>query len=168
MVRLHASLINSTSNKRSNICVNSLETYGAKVDVLKSALGGTVPLGEIEKALKEAQKTTGSKKGHYKMVTITHVDTSTGVLSDARAIAACVKRVSPETLVVLDAVCSVASEDVQMDAWGLDVILTASQKGLGAPPGLSILVASQRVISAFEDRIKRGVKSGSFYSSWQK
>ncbi|KAF9552971.1 PLP-dependent transferase [Agrocybe pediades] len=143
-----------------------LETYGAQVDVIKSALGGTVPLNEIEKALKQAQ-TTGSKKA-YKMVTITHVDTSTGVLSDARTIAACVRRLSPNTLVVLDAVCSVASEDVQMDAWGLDVVLTASQKGLGAPPGLSILVASQRTISAFENRIKRGVKSGSFYSSWQK
>lgn len=102
------------------------------------------------------------------MITITHVDTSTGVLSDARAIAACVQRISPGTLVVLDAVCSLASEDIQMDAWGLDIVLSASQKGLGGPPGLSILVASQRTISIFEDRIKRGVKSGSYYSSWEK
>uniref|UniRef100_A0A8H8CIX8 alanine--glyoxylate transaminase n=1 Tax=Psilocybe cubensis TaxID=181762 RepID=A0A8H8CIX8_PSICU len=139
-----------------------LETYGAKVDVVKSVLGGTVPINEIEKAL----RTAGSQP--YKLVTITHVDTSTGVLSDARSIAASVRRISPSTLVVLDAVCSLASEDVQMDAWGLDVVLSASQKGLGAPPGLSILVASQRTVSGFEDRIKRGVKSGSYYSSWQK
>lgn len=121
-----------------------------------------MPISEVEKAIRKA----GSKP--YKLVTITHVDTSTGVLSDACSIAASVRRISPNTLVVLDAVCSLASEDVQMDAWGLDVVLSASQKGLGAPPGLSILVASQRTIKAFEDRIKRGVKSGSYYSSWEK
>ena len=87
-----------------------------------------------------------------------------GVLSDAKAIAEVVRRVSPDTLVthpmpntnspadlfqfqvVLDAVCSVASEEIRMDDWGLDVILTASQKGLGTPPGLSILLASQKAM----------------------
>lgn len=48
--------------------------------------------------------------------------------------------------VVMDGVCSVASEEIRMDAWGLDVVLTASQKGLGTPPGLSILVASPRAV----------------------
>jgi alanine-glyoxylate transaminase/serine-glyoxylate transaminase/serine-pyruvate transaminase len=46
----------------------------------------------------------------------------------------------------MDGVCSVASEEIRMDAWGLDVVLTASQKGLGTPPGLSILVASQKAM----------------------
>lgn len=49
--------------------------------------------------------------------------------------------------VVLDGVCSVASEEIRMDAWGIDVVLTASQKGLGTPPGLSILVASQKALN---------------------
>jgi alanine-glyoxylate transaminase/serine-glyoxylate transaminase/serine-pyruvate transaminase len=40
----------------------------------------------------------------------------------------------------------VASEDIRMDDWGLDVVLTASQKGLGTPPGLSIVLASQKAI----------------------
>jgi alanine-glyoxylate transaminase/serine-glyoxylate transaminase/serine-pyruvate transaminase len=101
----------------------------------------------------------------YKIVTITHVDTSTGarvfpslrwdtsdchfpsgVLSDPQVVADAVKRVSPETLVVLDAVCAVASEEIQMDNWGIDVVITASQKGLGAPPGLSIVIASQKAM----------------------
>jgi len=47
---------------------------------------------------------------------------------------------------VVDAVCSVASEEIKFDEWDLDVVLTASQKGLGTPPGLSILVASQRAL----------------------
>ena len=46
----------------------------------------------------------------------------------------------------MDAVCSVASEEIRMDAWGLDVVLSASQKGLGAPPGLSIVAASQKAM----------------------
>ena len=53
---------------------------------------------------------------------------------------------NPEYKVVLDGVCSVASELIRMDEWGIDVVMTASQKGLGTPPGLSILVASKRAI----------------------
>ena len=75
------------------------------------------------------------------------------------------KRVSPDTLVVLDGVCAVASEEIRMDDWGIDVVLTASQKGLGTPPGLSILVASQKAIGVFEGR-KSPVTS--YYASWKK
>ncbi|KAJ6581232.1 pyridoxal phosphate-dependent transferase [Mycena capillaripes] len=133
-----------------------LETYGAKVDQLKAEIGGVVSQEAIESALK-------SKK--YRLLTFTHVDTSTAVLSDAKAIAETVKRVSPETLVILDGVCSVASEELRMDAWGIDVVLTASQKGLGVPPGLSILVASPRAIKVFESRT---APVGSYYASWKK
>ncbi len=130
----------------------SLETYGAKVDQVKAEIGAAVEQQEIETALK-------AKK--YKAITFTHVDTSTGVLSDAKTIAETVRRVSPETLVsiypsnrsllmmaqvIMDGVCSVASEEIKMDDWDIDVVLTASQKGLGTPPGLSILVASKNAI----------------------
>lgn len=47
---------------------------------------------------------------------------------------------------MVDAVCSIASEELLFDDWDLDVVLTASQKGLGTPPGLSILVASERAL----------------------
>lgn len=117
----------------------SLETYGAKVDQLKAPIGGVATEANVEEALKQKK---------YKVITITHVDTSTGVLSDVKSYAALAKKVSPETLVVLDGVCSVASEEIRMDDWGVDVILTASQKGLGTPPGLSILCASQKAIKA--------------------
>jgi alanine-glyoxylate transaminase / serine-glyoxylate transaminase / serine-pyruvate transaminase len=69
-----------------------------------------------------------------------------GVLSDPQPVADAVKRISPDTLVILDAVCAVASEDIQMDNWGIDVVISASQKGLGAPPGLSVVIASQKAI----------------------
>ena len=79
--------------------MGSLELYGAKVDVVKAPLGGVVEIEAVEKALRKALN-EGSRRG-YKMVTVTHVDTSTGVLSDARAIAACVRKTSPGTLVCI-------------------------------------------------------------------
>ncbi|CCM00366.1 uncharacterized protein FIBRA_02396 [Fibroporia radiculosa] len=127
-----------------------------EVDEVYADLGTSVDLVEVEKAL-------SSKK--YKILTFTHVDTSTAVLSDAQAIAATVQRVSPDTLVVMDGVCSVASEEIRMDAWGIDIVLTASQKGLGTPPGLSILVASQKAIKVFE---ARKTPPTSYYASWKK
>ncbi|KAG5636870.1 hypothetical protein H0H81_006592 [Sphagnurus paluster] len=136
--------------------MHSLQTYSANVDVVKAELGTAVSQPAIEEALK-------AKK--YKVLTFTHVDTSTGVLSNAKAIAETVKRVSPDTLVVADCVCSVGSEEIRFDDWGLDVVLTASQKGLGTPPGLSIVITSQRAIKVFENR-KTPVTS--YYASWRK
>jgi len=133
-----------------------LETYGANVDQIKAEIGATVSREAIESALQ-------SKK--YKLLTFTHVDTSTAVLSDAKAIAETVRRVSPDTLVALDGVCSVASEEIHMDAWDIDVILTATQKGLGTPPGLSIVIASKRAIEVFNSRKARVT---SYYGSWKK
>ncbi|KAI0644186.1 PLP-dependent transferase [Trametes meyenii] len=133
-----------------------LRTYGAEVDELRAPFGKAVELASLDVALR-------SKK--YKLVAFTHVDTSTSVLSDAKGIAEVVKRVSPDTLVALDGVCSVASEEIQQDAWGIDIVLTASQKGLGTPPGLSILTASKKAIKVFEER-KTPVTS--YYASWRK
>ncbi|KAJ3576466.1 hypothetical protein NP233_g421 [Leucocoprinus birnbaumii] len=134
-----------------------LETYGANAKQLKAPIGRAVALSELEKELK------GGKK--YKMVTVTHVDTSTGVLSNVKEIAALVRRISPDTLVAVDAVCSVASEEIKFDDWDLDIVLTASQKGLGTPPGLSILVASQRALGVFKSRKSPPT---SYYASWKK
>lgn len=133
-----------------------LETYGAKVTQIKAPVGEAVKMDQLKAALQEKK---------YKIVTVTHVDTSTGVLSDVKAVAQTVKEVSPDTLVIVDGVCSVASEEIKFDDWGLDVVLTASQKGLGTPPGLSILVASTRAIQVFE---QRKAPATSYYASWKR
>ncbi|MBX7195806.1 MAG: alanine--glyoxylate aminotransferase family protein [Sandaracinaceae bacterium] len=80
-----------------------------------------------------------------RLVTITHVDTSTGVRIDPAPIARHAKERG--ALVVLDAVCSAAGEEIRQDAWGLDVVLTASQKALGAPPGLAVLTVSEAALA---------------------
>lgn len=133
-----------------------LEVYGSKVTQIKAPIGSKPTLEQVEAEL---------KKKKYKVLTFTHVDTSTGVLSDAKGLGELVKRVSPETILVLDGVCSVASEEIRMDEWGIDVVLTASQKGLGCPPGLMLLAASKKAIKAFESRKTR---PNSYFASWAK
>jgi alanine-glyoxylate transaminase / serine-glyoxylate transaminase / serine-pyruvate transaminase len=120
-----------------------LTTYGANVTKIDGPVGGRPQLPEIEKALSEKQ---------YKILTVTHVDTSTGVLSELKDLAATVRRVSPETLVIVDGVCSVACEEIAFDEWGLDGVVTASQKAIGVPAGLSISFFSGRAIEAFKNR----------------
>ncbi|KAE8373656.1 pyridoxal phosphate-dependent transferase [Aspergillus bertholletiae] len=120
-----------------------LQTYGANPTQLKAPIGERPSFEEIEQALKEKP---------YKVITITHVDTSTGVLSDIKRIAEIVRRVSPNTLVIVDGVCSVGCEEIAFDEWDLDIVLTAGQKAIGCPPGLSILMASGRAIEVFKNR----------------
>ncbi|GMM36883.1 alanine--glyoxylate transaminase [Saccharomycopsis crataegensis] len=122
---------------------DALTTYGVNTDVIRADLGDYVSYEEIEKAL-------GRKK--YKIITITHVDTSTAVLSNVEEISKIVKKVSPETLIVVDGVCSVAVEDIEFDKWGIDYVLTASQKAIGVPPGLSISFISGRALDVALNR----------------
>jgi len=76
----------------------------------------------------------------------THVDTSTAVRLDVRSVAELARK--KDVLFVLDAVCAIGGELCDQAGWGIDVVLAASQKALGGPPGLSLLVASQRALDA--------------------
>jgi len=129
-----------------------LKRYGAKVDILKAQTGDIVQMEQIETQL---------KKKNYKLMTFTHVDTSTAVLNDARSIGALGKKYN--VLTILDGVCSVAGEEIRQEEWGIDVVLTASQKAIGVPPGLALLVASPRAMIAFE---ARSTASGNYYCDW--
>jgi len=137
-----------------------LETYGAAVTHVRAPKVGDRPsLADIEAALDAAPA------GGYKLVTITHVDTSTGVLMDVQLIAELVARKAPNTLVIVDGVCSVGGEDLQVDAWKLGAVLTGSQKALGTPPGLSIVVVGEAAMKVFEAR-KTPVPN--YYASWKR
>ncbi|EJD48007.1 PLP-dependent transferase [Auricularia subglabra TFB-10046 SS5] len=133
-----------------------LQTYRANVDQLRAPIGEAVTMAELEAALGRKQ---------YKAVTVTHVDTSTAVLSNIKEVSQTVRKVSPSTLVVVDAVCSVASEEIRFDDWDLDVVISASQKGIGIPPGLSVLMASERAMNVFHSRASPPT---SYYASWKK
>lgn len=131
------------------------ETYGVKATQLKAPIGDRPQLPEIEKALKEKK---------YKMITVTQTDTSTGVKSDVKPLAELVRKVSPETLICVDGVCSVACEELQFDKWDIDFVLTASQKALGCPAGLSITMASERAMEVFKARKTR---PATYFASWK-
>ncbi len=78
------------------------------------------------------------------LVCMTHVDTSSGVLADCAALAATVRAAAPDALIVLDGVCATGGIEERMDEWGVDVLLTGAQKALSVPPGLAVLVVSER------------------------
>ena len=129
-----------------------LERYGAQVTLVGAPPGGRPSLEEVEKAL---------QGGSFKLVTVTHVDTSTAVLADVPGIAALARQHG--ALVVVDGVCSVAGEQLKMSEWGVDVALTASQKAIGVPPGLALLVAGPRALEAFQ---RRKTPVLNYYADW--
>ena len=95
--------------------------------------------------------------GRYDLVTVVHSETSTGVLNPVAGIAA-VTREQEGVLIAVDGVTSVGGAPVEFDAWGLDFLLTGSQKALALPPGLAFAAASERAI----DRA-REVPARSYY-----
>jgi alanine-glyoxylate transaminase/serine-glyoxylate transaminase/serine-pyruvate transaminase len=113
-----------------------LARLGAEVTRVSAPPGDAPSLDAIAEAVRASRP---------RVVTITHVDTSTGVRLDVEPIAKVAKEHG--ALVVLDAVCSAAGEPIRQDAWGIDVVLTGSQKALGAPPGLAILTVSEAALA---------------------
>jgi alanine-glyoxylate transaminase/serine-glyoxylate transaminase/serine-pyruvate transaminase len=134
--------------------VEVLKVHGAEVDVVPSALGD-VPGIDVVRSVLKAKK--------YKLMCVTHVDTSTGIRSQVKELAAAAR--SEGVLSVVDGVCSVAGEELRQDEWSVDVSLTASQKAVGVPPGLALVVAGPRALGAFAAR-KSPVRS--YYSDWGK
>ena len=131
-----------------------LSRHGADVTVLRAPIGQTLDFNRVEDAL---------KGGGYKLLTVTHVDTSTAVRMPICSIGDLARRHS--VLSVVDGVCSVAGEEIQQGDWDLDVVLTASQKAIGVPPGLALLVASQRAMKAFS---ARSTPVRSYFADWEK
>lgn len=116
--------------------IDMCERKNLNVDVISSEWGKVVSVEEIEKKLNEKE---------YTVITVTHVDTSTGVKASLEEIAKIVKKFD-NTLLIVDGVCSTASEREYVDDMGIDVLLTGSQKAFGVAPGLAILWAGSRAI----------------------
>ena len=129
-----------------------LERHGAEVTRVSSLPGEVPSLADVETEL--MRKPT-------KVLAITHVDTSTGVRAPVKELAALGKKYG--ALVVVDGVCSAGGEELRQDEWHVDVALSASQKALGAPPGLAVLVASNAAMEAWR---ARKTKVRSFYADF--
>ena len=134
------------------------EAYGAKPTQLKAPIGERPSLDEVEEGAR-GEVTVQDDHDHPRR----HVDGRAGATS--RPSRSWCTGVSPDTLVIVDGVCSVGSEDIRFDDWGLDVVMTASQKGIGCPAGLSILMASGRAMARFASRQGRPTSCG--FASWK-
>lgn len=130
-----------------------LERYGAAVTHVRASAPGECPSA--------AEANAALSSGPYAIMTITHVDTSTAVRAPVRELSALGRRHG--ALVVVDGVCSIGGEELEQDSWGIDLALTASQKALGVPPGLAVLVAGPRAIERFKART---APVGSYYTDW--
>jgi predicted phosphoserine aminotransferase len=93
--------------------------------------------------------------GRYDLVTVVHSESSTGVLNPLAEISRVVGEFD-DVLLAVDTVSSLAAAPVRMDEWGLDFVLTGSQKAVALPPGLALAAASERAIARAEDVEHRG------------
>jgi aspartate aminotransferase-like enzyme len=124
--------------------------YGADVDHLRYTWGETPDPDDVRARLRQRES---------KAVWVVHSETSTGVVADVQAIAAAAREGG--ALVVVDAVSSLGAVQCETDAWGLDVVVSGSQKALMTPPGLGTCAVSEAAYAATGSAAR-------FYFDWER
>ena len=131
------------------VCINGffghrlteiVQSYVSKVHTIQVDCGKVITPTMIEEILQ--------KKKKVRLVIVVHGETSTGVVNPIKEIAQVCRRY--DVLLMIDAVSSIGAMPFKMDEWGIDLCITASQKGLGAPPGLAIVAVSDRAWQEIE------------------
>ena len=150
---MEAGIINTLSRGDKVLCgdngkfgerwVKVARAYGLEVEVIQAEWGQ--PLDP--EAFRLALEADSSKA--IRAVILTHSETSTGVINDLETIARHVKA-HGTALTIADCVTSLGATDVPMDAWGVDVVASGSQKGYMLPPGLSFVAMGERAWQAYE------------------
>ncbi|MFI5400704.1 MAG: pyridoxal-phosphate-dependent aminotransferase family protein [SAR324 cluster bacterium] len=125
------------------------------VDVLELPWGSGVSEDAVYAKLME------DKRRKYKAVLTIHNETSTGVTTDVKAVRAALDRAKHKALLLVDTVSGLACTDLRFDEWGIDVAVTASQKGLLLPPGLGVLCVSPKALTAMTS-----AQSPRYYFDW--
>lgn len=114
-----------------------LNSFDRHCRIIQSEWGKAVLPEELESEL---------EKDEYQSVVSTHVDTATGACAPVKSYAQVIKEHNPNILFIVDGVCATGGIEENMDDWGIDIILTAAQKCFGVPPGLSVLVFSEKAM----------------------
>ncbi len=120
--------------------VKILETYGIKSEVIRSEWGKAIDLQAVEKRLKT--------NSGIKAIFTTHTETSTGTVNDLKTLGEIVNK-SPAVLVI-DSISGLCAQELYTDAWHLDVVVGASQKGLMNAPGLAFVALSEKAWNLVE------------------
>jgi len=147
---MEATLVNSISpGERVLVLVNGnfgkifadiIERFGAQVEILEFTWGEAVDINRFEDYLKNNRS--------IKAVFVIHCETSTGVVNNIEAIGKITSKYG--IISIIDAVSSLGGIEISMDEWGLDFVLTASQKALMTPPGLGLVAVSSKGWKAVE------------------
>lgn len=122
---------------------------GLEADALESEWGKAVDPVRLTDHLH-------GRRHHYDAVTITHNETSTGVINDVGELARAVRETSEDTLILVDSVSALACAPVLFDEWGVDVCFASVQKGLALPPGLTVFAVSDRALERAEKKHYKG------------
>jgi aspartate aminotransferase-like enzyme len=122
--------------------------YGCDVDVLAYEWGDTPAADDV-----------GERAQGAKAVFLTHSETSTGVVADVQALTAAAHEAG--ALAVVDAVSSLGAVPLETDAWGVDVVISGSQKALMTPPGIAL-------VSVSEDAWEKRADGPRFYFDWRR
>src|SRR5437588_8741627 len=117
---------------------NAAAAMGADVEVLKGDWRRAVRPSEVEARLRQDRDHT------IKAILAVQVDTASGAYNDIEAIGKAIKAAGHPALVMVDAVASLGCMPFEMDAWGVDVAMSGSQKGIRRPPGLGFVAANDR------------------------
>jgi alanine-glyoxylate transaminase/serine-glyoxylate transaminase/serine-pyruvate transaminase len=117
---------------------NAAAAMGAEVEVLSGDWRRAIRPAEVEARLRLDKDHT------IKAILAVQIDTASGAINDIEAIGKAIKAAGHPALFMVDAVASLGCMPFEMDAWGIDVAMSGSQKGLMAPPGLGFVAANDR------------------------
>ena len=116
------------------------KAFGCEVDVVSAPYGSTFTLDQVKAALKPETRA----------VFVQATESSTGVRHDVQGIAKLLKDEKSEALLIVDAITGLGTTHLDMDGWGIDVLIGGSQKAVMMPPGLAYLAVSQRAWDRME------------------
>jgi len=134
---MEASLINTVATgERVLVCVNGqfgerfakiAKAIGAQVDVLEIPWGRAIDPAQIEERVKSAE---------YRAVVLVHNESSTGIVADLAVVGGIVRKT--DSLLIVDSVSGLGGIEMRQDEWGIDILISASQKALMNPPGVGL------------------------------
>jgi aspartate aminotransferase-like enzyme len=116
------------------------KAFGCEPDVVSAPYGQTFDLAQLRAALKR----------EHRVVYMQATETSTAVRHDVEAIAKVIHEAAPETLLVVDGITGLGTTHLDVDGWGIDVLIGGSQKAVMIPPGLAYLSVSEKAWVAME------------------
>ena len=118
------------------------ERLGIEVDLIDFGKSSSIDLNQVE------DKLNADHEKSYQAVLVVQTDTASSVRNDIEALSECIRSTGHPALLMVDCMASLACDRFDMDAWGVDLMVAGSQKGLMTPPGLGFMYFNHRVIEA--------------------